>query len=291
MGGQKLGTPRRGRTVARPLAACGGLPAEQTRPPGRAAARRAAFVYRDGVMLTEKIALITGANKGIGFEIARQLGERGNVVLIGARDEVRGKDAADSLASRGIAAVPVQIDVTDAASVAGAAIQIGQRYGRLDILVNNAGIAGAFTGAPSEATADSMREVYETNVFGVVSVTNAMLPLLRRSEAGRIVNMSSHVGSLTLNSDPGSAFSGLNLIAYQSSKTALNAITVAFAKELRGTPVKVNAANPGVVATDINHHRGQRTPEQGAAIAVRLALLDGAGPSGACLSEDGAVPW
>jgi NAD(P)-dependent dehydrogenase (short-subunit alcohol dehydrogenase family) len=239
----------------------------------------------------EKIALITGANKGIGFEIARQLGEQGNVVLVGARDEVRGKHAADSLAGRGIAVAPLRIDVTDATSIADAAIQIEQRYGCLDILVNNAGIAGGFTGAPTEATADDMREVYETNVFGVVSVTNAMLPLLRRSEAGRIVNMCSHVGSLTLNSDPGSPFAGLNLIAYQSSKTALNAITVAYAKELRGTPIKVNAANPGVVATDINHHRGQRTPAEGAMIAVRLALLDDAGPSGACLSEDGVVPW
>jgi NAD(P)-dependent dehydrogenase (short-subunit alcohol dehydrogenase family) len=242
-------------------------------------------------MPLEKIALITGANKGIGFEIARQLGERGNVVLVGARDEVRGQHAAGSLADRGIAAVPLRIDVTDASSAADAASQIERRFGRLDILVNNAGIAGGFTGAPSEATADDLREVYETNVFGVVSATNAMLPLLRRSEAGRIVNMSSHVGSLTLSSDPASPFAGLNLIAYQSSKTALNAITVAYAKELRGTPIKVNAAHPGVVATDINNHRGQRTPAEGAVIAVRLALLDETGPSGACLADDGVVPW
>jgi NAD(P)-dependent dehydrogenase (short-subunit alcohol dehydrogenase family) len=239
----------------------------------------------------EKIALITGANKGIGFEIARQLGEAGNVVLVGARDEVRGKQAADSLAGRGIVAVPVRIDVTDAASVSDAAGHIERRYGRLDILVNNAGIAGGFTGAPSEATAGDMREVYETNVFGVVSVTNAMLPLLRRSAAGRIVNMSSHLGSLTLNSDPDSVFARLNMIAYQSSKTTLNAITVAYAKELRGTAIKVNAALPGIVATDINNHRGQRTPAEGAVIAVRLALLDDEGPSGASLSDDGVIPW
>jgi NAD(P)-dependent dehydrogenase (short-subunit alcohol dehydrogenase family) len=239
----------------------------------------------------EKIALITGANKGIGFEIARQLGERGNVVLVGARDEVRGKQAADSLAGHGIAALPVRIDVTDATSIADAATRIEQQHGRLDILVNNAGIAGGFVGAPSEVTVDDMRDVYETNVFGVVAVTNAMLPLLRRSEAGRIVNMSSHVGSLTLNSDPSSPFAGMNLIAYQSSKTALNAITVAYGKELRDTPIKVNAAHPGSVATDINHHRGQRTPAEGAVVAVRLALLDDSGPSGASLSEDGVVPW
>ncbi|MCO5971435.1 SDR family oxidoreductase [Actinoallomurus soli] len=242
-------------------------------------------------MPVEKIALITGANKGIGYEVARQLGERGVIVLVGARDEVRGKHAADSLAARGIAAVPLRIDVRDATTVSDAATEIERRYGRLDILVNNAGIAGGFTGTPSEATADDLREVYETNVFGVVSVTNAMLPLLRRSEAGRVVNMSSHVGSLALNSDPASPFARLNMIAYQSSKTALNALTVAYAKELRGTPIKVNAANPGVVATDINHHQGRRTPAEGAVIAVRLALLDAAGPSGSCLSEDGIVPW
>jgi len=242
-------------------------------------------------MPVERIAFVTGANKGIGFEIARQLGEQGNIVLVGARDEVRGKQAADSLAARGMTAVPVRIDVRDAESVADAALQIEQIYGRLDILVNNAGIAGGFTGPPSAATADHLREVYETNVFGVVSVTNAMLPLLLRSDAGRIVNLSSHLGSLTLNSDPHSPFARLNMIAYQSSKTALNALTVAYAKELRGTSVKVNAANPGVVATDINHHQGRRTPAEGAVIAVRLALLDDAGPSGACLSEDGVVPW
>ncbi|MFD0683234.1 SDR family oxidoreductase [Actinomadura fibrosa] len=242
-------------------------------------------------MSVERIALVTGANKGIGFEIARQLGEQGGVVLVGARDEVRGKAAADALAGRGIAAVPLRLDVTDPASAAAAADAITERYGRLDVLVNNAGIAGAFTGPPSEATAGDLREVYETNVFGVLTVTNAMLPLLRRSAAGRVVNLSSHVGSLTLNADPRSPMANLNMIAYQSSKTALNALTIAYAKELRETPIKVNAANPGSVATDINAHRGQRTPAEGAAIAVRLALLDASGPSGASLADEGNVPW
>jgi NAD(P)-dependent dehydrogenase (short-subunit alcohol dehydrogenase family) len=242
-------------------------------------------------MAADKIALVTGANKGIGFEIARQLGDQGSVVIVGARDEVRGKQAADSLAGHGLKAVPVRIDVTDPASVQDAATQIEQQFGRLDILVNNAGIAGRFTGAPSEATAADLREVYETNVFGVVSVTNAMLPLLRRSQAGRIVNLSSHLGSLTLNSDRESFFARINMIAYQSSKTALNAITIAYAKELRDTPIKVNLAHPGVVATDLNNHRGQRTPAEGAVIAVQLALADDSGPTGASLSEDGVVPW
>ncbi|MFI1683051.1 SDR family oxidoreductase [Streptomyces sp. NPDC020607] len=239
----------------------------------------------------EKIALITGANKGIGQETARQLGERGAVVLVGARDEVRGKQASAALTECGITAVPLRIDVRDEACVAEAAALVEERYGRLDILVNNAGIAGRFTPAPSLAAAGDLREVYETNVFGVVTVTNAMLPLLRRAPAGRIVNMSSHLGSLTLNADPASPMAHVNMLAYQSSKTALNALTLAYAKELRDTPIKVNAAHPGVVATDINGHRGQRTPAQGAVIAVRLALLDAAGPTGASLSEDGPVPW
>ncbi|TNY36153.1 SDR family oxidoreductase [Thermomonospora catenispora] len=238
-----------------------------------------------------RIALITGATKGIGFAAARRLGERGVVVLVGARDEVRGKRAADALAADGVTAVPLLLDVTDPDCAAEAAREIDRRYGRLDILVNNAGIAGGFTGRPSEATAADLREVYETNVFGVVTVTNAMLPLLRRSPAGRIVNLSSHLGSLTLSTDPGAPFAGVNMIAYQSSKTAVNALTVAYAKELRGTPIKVNAALPGEVATDINGHRGRRTPDEGAAIVVRLALLDESGPSGECLSDEGPVPW
>ncbi|MFI9808938.1 SDR family oxidoreductase [Streptomyces sp. NPDC052301] len=242
-------------------------------------------------MPAQKVALITGANKGIGFAVARQLGEQGIVVLVGARDEVLGKQAAEALTADGITAEPLRLDVTDPASVAAAAAEIERRHGRLDILVNNAGVAGGFTGAPSEATAADLREVYETNVFGVVTVTHALLPLLRRSPAGRIVNLSSHTASLTLTTTPGSPLAGLNMIAYQSSKTALNAVTVAYAKELRDTPVKVNAALPGVVATDINHHRGHRTPAEGAGIAVRLALLDEAGPSGQCLADEGPVPW
>jgi NAD(P)-dependent dehydrogenase (short-subunit alcohol dehydrogenase family) len=172
-----------------------------------------------------------------------------------------------------------------------AASQIGQQYGRLDILVNNAGISGDFRGAPSEVTLDQMRQVYDTNVFGVVTVTNAMLPRLRRSAAGRIVNMSSGLGSLAQACDPGSEFGHYNIITYQSSKTALNAVTVAYAKELRETRIKVNAADPGFTATDFNHHRGYRTVEQAAVIAVRLATLDADGPTGTFQDENGVVPW
>jgi NAD(P)-dependent dehydrogenase (short-subunit alcohol dehydrogenase family) len=242
-------------------------------------------------MAGEKVALITGANKGIGLEIARQLSEQGTFVLIGARDEARGKEAAASLTARGRAVAPLSVDVTDPASIARAARDIEEQHGRLDILVNNAGITGSFRGAPSEVTLDQLRQVYDTNVFGVVAVTNQMLPLLRRSAAGRIVNMSSGLGSLTLNSDPGSEFADYNLVTYQSSKTALNAITVAYAKELRETAIKVNAADPGFTATDLNSHRGYRSVEQAAVIAVRLATLGADGPTGTFQDENGPVPW
>jgi NAD(P)-dependent dehydrogenase (short-subunit alcohol dehydrogenase family) len=239
----------------------------------------------------ERIALITGANKGLGLEIARQLGELGVVVLLGARDEVRGKQAADSLAAAGITVEPLRLDVTDEATIAAAAEEIERRHGRLDILVNNAGISGGLTGPPSQVRPEQLRAVYDTNVFGVVAVTNAMLPLLRRSPAGRIVNMASNVGSLTLAADPDSMLGPLNLLAYQSSKTALNAITVSYAKELRGTAIKVNSANPGHTATDMNNHSGPRTVQQGAVIAVRLATLGPDGPTGTSQDDNGTVPW
>lgn len=242
-------------------------------------------------MPAKKIALVTGANKGIGFEIAQQLAEHGVQVLLGARNERRGREAAESISRGGSTVHPLLLDVTDVRTISDAVSLIDRRHGHLDILVNNAGISGSFTGEPSQATADDLREVYETNVFGVVEVTNAMLPLLRRAPAARIVNVSGHGASLSLITDPASPFAHVNMIAYQSSKTALNAITVAYSKELKDTPIKVNVALPGYVATDINNHRGTRTPAQGAVIAVRLALLDAHGPNGATLAEDGTVPW
>jgi NAD(P)-dependent dehydrogenase (short-subunit alcohol dehydrogenase family) len=242
-------------------------------------------------MAGQQIALITGANKGIGFEIARQLSEQGTFVLVGARDEARGQEAAAELTARGLPVAPLPIDVTDPASVARAAQDIEEQHGRLDILVNNAGITGSFRGTPSEVTPEQLRQVYATNVFGVVAVTNQLLPLLRGSAAGRIVNMSSGLGSLTLSSDPGSEFAHYNLVTYQSSKTALNALTVAYAKELLETAIKVNAADPGFTATDLNNHRGYRTVGQAAVIAVRLATLGADGPTGTFQDENGAVPW
>lgn len=242
-------------------------------------------------MPNDRIALITGANKGLGFQTARLLGEQGAAVLLGARDEARGKRAAAELTARGLKVIPVHLDVTDSTTIDSAARFIGQRYGHLDILVNNAGIAGPATARPSEVTVWQLREVYDTNVFAVVAVTNAMLPWLRRSTAGRIVNVSSHVGSLELGLDPESELRNLNLMAYQSSKTALNAVTVAYAKELWPTGIKVNVACPGLTATDLNQHLGGHPAELGARITVRLATIGPDGPTATCQDDRGIVPW
>jgi NAD(P)-dependent dehydrogenase (short-subunit alcohol dehydrogenase family) len=228
---------------------------------------------------------VTGANKGIGYEIARGLGALGATVLVGARDAGRGAVAAGRLAAEGIAAVPLTLDVTDPASVTAAAARIEQEYGRLDVLVNNAGVLVERGEKPSEVTLDVLERTYATNVFGVVLVTNAVLPLIRRAAAGRIVNVSSGLGSLSL------AGRMAGHLAYGSSKTALNAVTVAYAGELRDTPIKVNAAGPGHCATDQNGHTGPRTAAQGAVAAIRLATLPADGPTGGFFTEDGPLPW
>ena len=233
--------------------------------------------------MTTRIALITVANKGIGFETARQLAGQGMTVLAGARDEERGRRAERALRGCGADARFVQLDVTDAKSVQRAAEWIEAGYGRLDVLVNNAGTASVTRrGAPpSQTSLEDMRAVYEINVFGVVAVTNAMLPLLRRAPAARIVNVSSEVGSITLQSDPASPLGRMPASAqYPSSKAALDMLTVMYAKELRDTPIKVNAANPGYTSTDFNDHRGFRTAAEGAEPSVYLATLPGDGPSG-----------
>jgi NAD(P)-dependent dehydrogenase (short-subunit alcohol dehydrogenase family) len=237
-----------------------------------------------------KVALITGANKGIGLEIARQLGRQGMTVLIGARDERRGREAVEGLRSESINAHCIRLDVTSQESIDEVARRIAEEFGRLDVLINNAGIL-IDDAPPSGLDTAVLRRTYETNVFGPVAVTKALLPLLRTSAAGRIVNMSSRLGSLALTSDPGWEFAPLNLLAYNSSKTALNAITVQCAKELGDTPIKVNAADPGYTATDLNNHQGTRSVEQGARVAVRLATLPADGPTGGFFDEDGPLPW
>lgn len=181
--------------------------------------------------------------------------------------------------------------MTDGALITEAARRIESKYGRLDTLVNNAGISGGRTSLASEATAERMRLVYETNVFGVVSVTNAMLPLLRKSTAGRIANTSSGLGSIAQSSAPNSEFGQWNVMAYQASKAAVDAITVAYPKELREAGIKVNAADPEFTDTDFNQHRGCRTVEQAAKVVVRLPTLPADGPTGTFQDEKGILPW
>lgn len=250
-------------------------------------------------MHTRRVALVTGANKGIGLQIAKVLSTHGFTVLLGSRDLERGESAAKSI---GADALALQLDVTDAASIAAAAERIRKELGRLDVLVNNAAISHAGApgrsleeiveqGRPSVASLAEVRAVFDTNVFGVLAVTQALLPLLREAPAGRIVNVSSGGGSLTLNADPSNAFRSFFGATYSPSKTALNALTLAFALELESTRIKVNAACPGFTATDLNNFAGTRSVEEAAREPVRLALLDESGPTGTFSNEDGPLPW
>ncbi|MEV0382707.1 SDR family oxidoreductase [Nonomuraea sp. NPDC050643] len=227
-------------------------------------------------MTTTDIALVTGANKGLGHEIARQLADRGMRVYLGARDETRGLEAADDLAAGGGDVRFVQLDVTDADSVTAAVATIDAESGRLDVLVNNAGISSEIGTAVPAITADQMRATFEVNVFGVVTVTSACIPLLRKSANGRIVNMSSRLGSLTALSTPDSRQRKIGALAYSSSKAALNVLTLLYAEALRADGIQVNSVTPGRVPTDINastDRRGERRLADGAATPVHLATL------------------
>ena len=243
-------------------------------------------------MSETRTALVTGANKGIGYEIAAGLGALGHRVGIGARDDARREAAVARLREAGVDAFGVPLDVTDDASVTAAAELVAERVGHLDALVNNAGITGGGPQQPTTVDPAVIRAVVETNVIGVVRVTNAMLPLLRRSASPRIVNMSSSTGSLSRQSGPGSeTTTGPVAVAYAPSKTFLNAVTLQYVQELAGTGVLVNMACPGFVATDLNGFRGVRSPAEGAATAIRLATLPDGGPTGGFFEDDGAIPW
>lgn len=237
-----------------------------------------------------KIALVTGANKGIGYEIARQLAGQKMTVLVAARDAERGRKAVDTLKSAGDVRF-VQLDVNNAESIKKAAAYVSAEFGKLDVLVNNAGIIAEGDGAPSVATIDAVRTTFETNFFGVLAVTQAFLPLVRKSDAGRIVNLSSGLGSLTLNADPKWDFAAVKYLGYNGSKAALNMLTVQLAYELRDTPIKVNAINPGYTATDLNGNQGTQSVAEGAEAAVRFSLLGADGPTGAFVNKDGDDPW
>jgi NAD(P)-dependent dehydrogenase (short-subunit alcohol dehydrogenase family) len=237
----------------------------------------------------KKIALITGANKGIGFEVARQLAASGCVVLLGARNEPLGKEAAGRLAAEGLDVRFVLIDVTELSTITAAAENLSRDFGRLDILVNNAGINDPADGPALTAHLDAVERVLRTNFLGALAVAQAMLPLLRKSAAGRIVNVSSGLGSLTRGANPSP--SSTNLVGYSASKAALNMLTVQLARLLSDTAIKVNSAAPGYTATDLNGFRGTQTIPEGAVEAVRLALLPADGPTGTYSERAGIVPW
>ena len=235
------------------------------------------------------IALITGANKGIGLEIARQLGNRNHSVWLGCRDAERGEAAAAGLRAAGVDSRAVVLDVTDEVSIRNAVARIEDQAGRLDVLVNNAGIALGNVSRVSEEPVDEMRTIFEVNTFGPFRITQAFLPLLKKSSAPRIVMMSSGLGSIAKTADMKSLVYGVGAAGYCASKCALNMLTVKFAKELLPDGFKVNAADPGYTATDLNRNTGPRTVEEAATIAVDLATLDAMGPTGGFFHDGHAV--
>jgi len=242
-------------------------------------------------MSTPPIVLITGANKGIGLETARQLGRKGMYVYLGSRDVDRGRAAAKTLKPHGIECEAVELDVTNSATIQAAAEIISKRFGRLDILVNNAAISiDDQKRKPSDQSLAMWRQTFETNLFGMIAVTQAFLPMLLKSNAGRIVNLSSGLASVTIHADPNG---GLHkrVAAYSVSKTAVNAWTIHLAAELKDTPIKVNAGDPGWVKTDLGGPDAPWEVEAGAKTSVQLATLDADGPSGGFIKLGQPIPW
>jgi NAD(P)-dependent dehydrogenase (short-subunit alcohol dehydrogenase family) len=238
-----------------------------------------------------KTVLITGANKGIGFETARQLAQLGYFVYLGSRDKIKGLDALEKLKALGTNNVDyVEIDVTDIDSIKKAKQELESKIDVLDVLINNAGISGGQPQNMSSLEIENLRKVFDTNFFGAVQTTQEFIPLLKRSGEPRIVNVSSGLGSLTVHSTT----QNLNFAlydAYSCSKTALNAFTVMLANEYSDTNFKINSVTPGYTATDLNQHKGTQTAEQGAKIIVKYATVDNSGPTGKFLKEDGEIDW
>ncbi len=240
-----------------------------------------------------RVALVTGANKGIGYEVAAGLARLGHVTLMGARDPDRGRSAVARLVDEtGLDARFVHLDVTDADSVAAVAAAIDVEFGRLDVLVSNAAIKLEFHPCPPTNTPlDVVRQTYETNVLGTITVLQAMVPLVMRSSAGRIVTVSSGLGSAGMAADPTSLYSQRPLLGYNSSKAAVNSISLQFANELRSTTVKVNVVDPGFTSTDMTANQGQRTAAHAAAVVVKYATLADNGPTGGFFDERGVLAW
>jgi NAD(P)-dependent dehydrogenase (short-subunit alcohol dehydrogenase family) len=244
-------------------------------------------------MANKKVALITGANKGLGFEMAKQLAGSGVTVILAARDAQKGEAAAARLRAQGFDAQSLKLDVTNYQDHAAAAAFIEKNFGRLDILINNAGIAGdeLGTGKVSSTTPELIHSVFETNFFAPIALTQTLLPLLRKSEAGRIVNMSSVLGSQTLHADPKSPIYDKKSLSYDSSKAALNSFTIHLAHELRDTKIKVNSAHPGWVKTDMGTDAAPMEIPDGGKTGVQLALLPADGPTGGYFHMGQPLPW
>jgi NAD(P)-dependent dehydrogenase (short-subunit alcohol dehydrogenase family) len=240
--------------------------------------------------MADKVALISGANKGIGKEVARQLGKKGFKVLMGSRDLARGESAAEELREDGLDAEAIQLDVLVDASVDHALERIEKTHGRLDVLVNNAGIF-VETASGFEATVDAVEKTMQTNFIGPLRLLKKSVPLLEKSGAGRVVNVSSTLGSHGRMSDPASPYSDFAMIGYSGSKSALNMLTIIAAEKLLEKKIKVNSICPGYVATDINNNSGPRSVEQGARIVVQMATLPDDGPTGTYVNDEGIIPW
>ena len=242
----------------------------------------------------KKVALVTGANRGIGLETARQLGQNGITVVVAARSLDAATETAEKLKAEGLDVVPVQLDVTKEADRSAAAKTIAEKFGKLDILINNAGVGaedGMFTPKTSQTTEAELQKIFGTNLFSVIAVTREFLPLLKKSAAGRIVNLSSILGSLTLHADPKSPIAGIKIFAYDASKSALNAFTIHLAAELKDTNIKVNSAHPGWVKTEMGTDQAPMEIVDGAKTSVQLALIGADGPNGRFIHLGEELPW
>jgi NAD(P)-dependent dehydrogenase (short-subunit alcohol dehydrogenase family) len=242
----------------------------------------------------KKVALVTGANRGIGFETARQLGQKGVTVVVAARTLKSAEETAAKLKTEGIDAFPLKLDVTNAQDREAAARTLDDKFGKLDVLINNAGVGpqgGASNAKTINTTEEELQTVFGTNLFATIAVTRSLLPLLRKSDAGRIVNLSSILGSLALHADPNGPLASGKTFAYNASKTALNAFTIHLAAELKGTKIKVNSAHPGWVKTEMGTDAAPMEVPEGAKTSVDLALLGPDGPNGRFIHLGQELPW
>jgi len=242
-------------------------------------------------MSNQKTALVTGANKGIGFATVRGLAKQGYQVWLGARDRGLGERAVEKLRSEGLDVQFLSIDVSNDSSVQQAALILGKQINHLDLLINNAGMGPNMDTSPSVENVESIHKIYQVNVFGPIRVTQALLSLLRSAREARIIMVSSILGSLALGLDDSIIYGQVNMLGYSSSKTALNAVTAAFAKELKAEGIKVYAVEPGNIKTDLNNNTGKLSTDEGAIVPLRYSNLENEAESGGFFGPDGELPW